>query len=334
MKILSADIGGTKARFQFAEFKNNKLSVIAIKRYASNDYTSILTLIEKFMQAIDEPISNIDTACFAVAGPIMNGQVQLTNLPWGIDEKEVSKVFNIDKVRLLNDFRAVGYAIEALAPENVYLLQKGLPEVHAPKAILGAGTGLGVATMHWNGRRYTVSATEGGHVDFAPVDDVQIQLLQYLRKKYHRVSAERVLSGRGLVHIYQFVRDNPILNEEENPKVQYEMVKRDPAAVISEYAKTHKDPLAMRAMEIFVKAYAAQVGNLALMSLPFGGLYIAGGIAPKILSQLTEGAFMERYVDKGRMSQLLTRIPLHVILDQDVELKGSAMYAAYIYEGI
>lgn len=334
MRILSADIGGTRARFQFAEYKDNHLNVLAVKRYASKDYNSILTLIEKFMEAINEPIKSIDVACFAVAGPIVEGQVQLTNLPWGIDEKEVSSAFNIEKVRLINDFSAVGYGIEAIQPENLYKLQKGLPQEHGSKAIIGAGTGLGMAIMHWNGHRYSVLGTEGGHADFAPTDEAQMELLQYLRKKYHRVSTERVLSGRGLVHIYKFVRDNPILNEKENPKLKYEMATHDSAAIISEYASKHKDPLAMRAMSMFVKVYAAQVGNLALMTLPFGGLYIAGGIAPKILVQLTNGIFMEHYGDKGRMSQLLTRIPLSIILDQDVELKGAAMYAAYIYEGV
>lgn len=328
MYILSGDIGGTKARFQFSTYEDGKLTCIGVKRYASKDYHDILIFITKFMEEIGEPITRIDAACFAVAGPILDGRVQLTNLPWGIDEAEVSKALNIKKVRLLNDFCASGYGIDALTEEQLYTLQLGRPQEHAPKAIIGAGTGLGVAVMNWVNKGYTVMSTEGGHVDFAPTDDIQMELLSYLRKKYHRVSSERVLSGQGLVNIYRFVRDHPIFNEEENPDLRYEITVSDAAAAIYKFATENKDPLAIRALTIFTQVYAAQVGNLALTVLPFGGLYIAGGIAPKILNQLKSDMFNERYFDKGRMSQLLTHVPLHVVLDPGVELKGAAMYVA------
>ena len=328
MYILSGDIGGTKARFQFSKYEDGKLICIGMKRYASKDYHDILIFITKFMEEIGESITRIDAACFAVAGPILAGRVQLTNLPWGIDEAEVSKALNIKKVRLLNDFCASGYGIEALTHEQLYTLQFGKLQEHAPKAIIGAGTGLGVAVMHWVNKGYSVMSTEGGHVDFAPTDDIQMELLGYLRKKYHRVSAERVLSGQGLVNIYRFVRDHPVLNEEENPDLRYEITVSDAAAAIYKFATENKDPLAIRALTIFTQVYAAQVGNLALTVLPFGGLYIAGGIAPKILNQLKSDIFNERYFDKGRMSQLLTHVPLHVVLDSSVELKGAAMYVA------
>jgi len=328
MYILSGDIGGTKARFQFSSYQNGKLTCIGMKRYASKDYHDILIFIKKFMDEIGESITRIDAACFAVAGPILQGRVQLTNLPWGIDEAEVSAALNIKKVRLLNDFCASGYGIEALTHDQLHTLHSGQPHKHAPKAIIGAGTGLGVAVMNWTGKGYTVLSTEGGHVDFAPTDDLQMELLAFLRKKYPRVSAERVLSGQGLVNIYRFVRDHPVLNEEENPDLRYEITTSDSAAVIYKFATEHKDPLAIRALTIFTQVYAAQVGNLALTVLPFGGLYIAGGIAPKILNQLKSETFRERYFDKGRMSQLLTHVPLHVVLDPGVELKGAAMYVA------
>ena len=328
MYILSGDIGGTKARFQFSKYEDGKLTCIGVKRYASKDYHDILIFITKFMEEIGESITRIDAACFAVAGPILDGRVQLTNLPWGIDEAEVSKALNIKKVRLLNDFCASGYGIDALTQEQLYTLQLGRPQEHAPKAIIGAGTGLGVAVMNWVNKGYAVMSTEGGHVDFAPTDDIQMELLSYLRKKYHRVSSERVLSGQGLVNIYRFVRDHPVFNEEENPNLRYEITVSDAAAAIYKFATENKDPLAIRALTIFTQVYAAQVGNLALTVLPFGGLYIAGGIAPKILNQLKSDMFNERYFDKGRMSQLLTHVPLHVVLDSGVELKGAAMYVA------
>ena len=329
MYILSGDIGGTKARFQLSKYEKGQLHCIGVKKYSSKEYHDILIFIKNFMDEIGEPIDRIDSACFAVAGPILHGRVQLTNLPWGIDEAEVSKALNIKNVRLLNDFCANGHGISALKKDQLYTLQRGNPQEKGPKAIIGAGTGLGIAVMNWvSGNGYAVMSTEGGHVDFAPTDDLQMELLAYLRKKYHRVSSERVLSGQGLVNIYRFVRDHPILNEAENSELRYEITTSDAAAVIYKFATEKKDPLATRALTMFTQVYAAQVGNLALTILPFGGLYIAGGIAPKILPQLKSETFKERYLDKGRMSQLLTHVPLHVILDPTIELKGAAMYVA------
>jgi glucokinase len=331
MHILSGDIGGTKARFQLSNYENGDLQCIGMKRYSSHEYNNIIAFIEHFMNELGESISCIEAACFAVAGPILNGCVQLTNLPWSISESRVSKALNINTVRLLNDFCAAGYGVSTLSNDQLCTLQSGNFQQDAPKAIIGAGTGLGVAVItHSDEHGYKVISTEGGHVDFAPTDDVQMELLAYLRKKYHRVSSERVLSGRGLVNIYRFVRDSFIFSETENSDLRYQITVGDPAAVIYKFAAEHQDPLALKALKIFTHVYAAQVGNLALTILPFGGLYIAGGIAPKILPELTSDIFYKRFLDKGRMSKLLTHVPLHIVLDPSVELKGAAMYVAQL----
>jgi len=329
MIVLSGDIGGTSTRLQLTDFsERNQSKVLAREHYANNQYASLIDIIKLFLVTYQTNITQLSTACFAVAGPIIQGTVKFTNLPWFVDETELKTHLNLSEVKLINDFQAIGYGIASLQKEHIHILQKKPPLDKAPKAIIGAGTGLGVGIMNWQGSRYDVMPTEGGHVDFAPVDDIQMSLLKYMLKKYHRVSIERLVSGQGIVNIYNFVRDNPIYGEKENPQLRLALHNNvDEAASISQYATIHHDPMAMRALELFVKIYGACAGNLALTTLPYGGLYIVGGIAPKLLPQLIDGKFMKAYSDKGRMSNLLGSIPIYIVLDTNIGLQGAANYA-------
>lgn len=330
MIVLSGDIGGTNTRLQLTECDNPlHLKTIAREKYANASYMSFSEIIQKFLSDTGNQHVKIESACFAVAGPIINGTVKFTNLPWFIEESKLKQELKLEKVKLINDFQAVGYGIEVLSPEDVHVLQEGRYQLNQVKAIIGAGTGLGMGMMHWNGSMYEVTPTEGGHVDFAPTSDMQIQLLQYLRKKYHRVSIERLVSGPGIIHLYSFVKDNPLPTEKENPELHFALHRNeDTAATISRYAIEYKDPMAMRALDLFVRIYGSAAGNLALTTLPYSGLYIAGGIAPKLLTQLTDGRFFDSYSDKGRLSNLLKEIPLFIVLNTHVGLLGAATFAA------
>jgi glucokinase len=328
MLVLSGDIGGTSTRLQLTQF-NPEPKLIARAQYACSEHPSLEAIIDVFLAAHSVNSQQIEKACFAVAGPIVNGTVKFTNLPWYVDEVTLKQRLNLDKVKLINDFQAIGYGVPTLKDQDMHCLQAAKTIAQAPKAIIGAGTGLGVAIMAWNGSRYEVLPTEGGHVDFAPVDDRQVALLQYLRKKYRRVSIERLVSGQGIVNIYNFERDHPMYGEKENPSLKLALhnQKEDAAALISEYATKHHDPIAMSALKMFVKIYGACAGDLALTTLPYGGLYIVGGIAPKLLAQLIDGRFMQAFMAKGRVANLLEAVPIHIVLDTNIGLQGAANYA-------
>jgi len=332
MIVLSGDIGGTTTRLQLTQCDGPfALKMLVRECYANASHHSFSEIIQKFLIDTGHKNSELASACFAVAGPIINGTVKFTNLPWFIEESKLKHELKIEKVSLINDFQAVGYGVEILTCDDVHVLQKGRHQINQVKSIIGAGTGLGMGVMHWNGSLYEVSATEGGHVDFAPTTDVQIQLLQYMRKKYHRVSVERLVSGPGIINLYYFVKDNPLPSEKESQDLHYAIYNnKDIAATISEFAIIHKDPMAMRALDLFVRIYGSAAGNLALTTLPYSGLYIAGGIAPKLLSQLTDGRFMQSFFDKGRLSNLLKDIPIYIVLNTHVGLLGAATYAARI----
>lgn len=259
---------------------------------------------------------------------MIGGTVKVTNLPWFLEEKELCQTLDLKVVRLINDFEAIGYGVDTLQPQDYHVLQKGEERLTRPKAMIGAGTGLGVALAIPSKSGYRVMPTEGGHVDFAPTDDVQIELLKYLRKKWHRVSAERLASGQGIFNIYKFVTMNPLFNEVENPTLKRLLFQAEEEAPqnIADYAINHHDPMAMRTLDLFIRIYGAVVGNLALTILPFAGLYIVGGIAPKLLPQLLDGRFLKALSDKGRMSSLLANIPIYIVLNTQVGLQGAANY--------
>lgn len=327
MIVLAGDIGGTKTRLQLTDFSNGK-KIIGREKYFNAEHKSLVAIIQAFLQKHKTKVDQIDSTCIAVAGPIVDGTVEFTNLPWFIEIDVLKRELGMDRIQLINDFEAIGYGVETLGEADYHILQQGVPHPNAPKALIGAGTGLGVGLMFHNGTDYSVIPTEGGHTDFAPTNDDQMALLKYLRKKWHRVSAERVVAGQGLVNIYQFVRDNPIYNEKENQDLRRELHRSSkPAAVISSYATEKGDPMALRAVDIFIRAYGGKSGDLALTTLCFGGLYLVGGIAPKLLRELSDGRFTEALCDKGRMSTLISDIPVYLVMDTHIGLQGAANYA-------
>ena len=328
MRVLAGDLGGTKTLLQIADIAGKDYRVLYEQRLENRHYSELLPLIRDFLHAA--PVaSGIEHACIAVAGPISTtatGQyAKVTNLPWHIDAQPLAAALNIPRLSLINDFQAVGYGIEALAADDIAVLQTGQPQSHAPRMIIGAGTGLGVGQMIWQGERYEVIPSEGGHADFAPIDEAQIGLLRHRQRHYAHVSYDRILSGPGLAHIYSFLHEAAGASPTGLEKI---MQHTDPAAAISASAGTGNDPLARAALDMFVSIYGAQAGNLALLNLAFGGVYVAGGIAPKILNHITSGEFMRAFANKGRMSGLLGGVPVYVIVNPKVGLMGAATAAA------
>ncbi len=329
MLILSGDVGGTSTRLRLTFFVNNKsFEVLAENSFFNHQYESFIAIIQLFLKTANMTPAQIDSTCFAVAGPVVGGAVKVTNLPWFISQHQLKRDLGLKTVKLINDFEAIGYGIDTLQPTDYHVLQKGKERLTRPRAIIGAGTGLGVAIAIPEESGYRVMPTEGGHVDFAPTDDVQIDLLNYLRKKWHRVSAERVASGQGIVNIYNFVRTKPLFSETEHPTLKRLLFqsKEEGPQTITEYAIQHHDSMAMRTLDLFIRIYGAVAGNLALSTLPLAGLYVVGGIAPKLLPQLLDGRFLKAFSDKGRMSSLLATIPIYIVLNTQVGLQGAANY--------
>ncbi len=325
MKILVGDIGGTKTLLQVAEFTpDNHCHVLREHAYAS-DHPDPMQIFRHFLQGAPA----VDAACFGVAGPVTGDaahqQAQVTNLPWRLDNAALAAELNIPRVRLINDFQAVGYAIESLKDRDVVVLQGGEPQPQGTRALIGAGTGLGEGLLVWHNDHYEVLASEGGHVDFAPQDGTQAQLLEYLSRQYDHVSYERVVSGPGLVNIYTFLRQAK--PGAESADLARAMREGDPAAAISEFALWREDELAQQTLTQFVRIYGAQAGNLALTTLARGGVYIAGGIAPKIIDFMNSNDFLQAFNSKGRMQPLMQSIPVKVILNSRVGLIGAATVA-------
>ncbi len=325
MTLLAADIGGTNVRLCLAHGGSREF--LAEQTYASSDFSSFAGVLRRFLA--DVPAGTIGAACFAVAGPVRDtadGQtVKITNLPWEISARALKQEFGFPKLRLINDFEAIGYGIEALGEKDFVVLQPGHPVAHGPRAVIGAGTGLGQAILVWQGSRYDVIATEGGHTEFGPTDDLQIELARYLIKRFGRASYERVLSGPGLVRLYEFLRGQGVVAE--STVVIETMKTADPAAAITDAALAHADPLAAMALDLFVRIYGAQAGNLALTAGATGGVYLAGGIAPKIISRLRDILFLDAFRSKGNMSPYVENIPVRVVMNPKVGLIGAVAVA-------
>jgi glucokinase len=270
---------------------------------------------------------------------VVDNTSSLTNLAWSLEGDRLAEELHLERVQLINDFEAVGYGVFGLGPDDIYTLQAGEPDGNAPVAIIGAGTGLGQGFALVQGGRPLIFPSAGGHADFAPRSELEFRLLRYLLDKHQisRVSVERVVSGQGIVAIYQFLRDREFC--QETPAVAEAIISWerqtglktktiDPAAVISKAAAEEGDRLCQKALEIFASAYGAEAGNLALKLLPYGGLYVAGGIAAKNLALMTDGPFLEAFTHKGRVSPLLDRVPVHIVLNPQVGLIGAALRAA------
>ncbi|MEA5572107.1 glucokinase [Calothrix sp. UHCC 0171] len=335
--LLAGDIGGTKTILRLVDASaKQQLRTLYEYIYRSGDYTDLVPMVREFLA-----LANAGTpqkACFGIAGPVVDNTAKLTNLAWYLDSDRLQDELGIAQISLINDFAAVGYGILGLEAEDIFTLQPGKPLTHAPIAIIGAGTGLGQGFLIKQGQDYYVYPSEGGHADFAPRSELEFLLLKYLLDKHdiQRVSVERVVSGLGILSIYQFLRDRKISSE--SPEVAQAMrtweqeagqeKTIDPGAIIGGAALAGSDRLSEQTMQLFVEAYGAEAGNLALKLLPYGGFYLAGGIAPKILPLIQKHDFLLHFSQKGRMRSILENIPVHIILNQQVGLIGAAICAA------
>lgn len=328
MAVLAGDIGGTKTLLQLSEPKSGGFDVLYEKRYASADYQEFLPLVQDFMaESYAKTGIKPVAACFGIAGPVSGRTAVTTNLPWKLNADELESILGIRCVRLINDFQAVGYGIEVLKDEDIVTLQDGVEVPNTTRVIIGAGTGLGQAFLVWQDDHYEVVPSEGGHADFAPRDEVQIALLQYLIKRYRWPTWERVVSGRGLVNIFNFFVESQ--HETPSEYLVSAMKTEDHAAAISRFGMNGADPVAEKSIHLFTQVYGAQAGNLGLLGMGTGGIYVAGGVAPKMIDKLKDGTFMRAFLDKDdRMLPLLSAMPVKVVINPNVGLMGSAVAAA------
>jgi glucokinase len=320
--ILAGDIGGTNARLAVFDVLDGHFSLISASVFPSREYSSLDEIVSKFVRSANV---HPHAACFGVAGPVRNGRVEASNLPWIIESKRLAEELDLKKTLLINDLEANAWGIAFLdAADLVSLNQvKGTPVGN--QAVISAGTGLGEAGMYWDGTKHHVFACEGGHADFAPRNELETELLRYLRVRFGHVSYERIVSGPGLVNVFNFLRDT---GRGVEPKwLADEMLHSDPAAAISRAAIDGKCGLSEQAIDLFVSIYGAEAGNLALKIMATGGIYLGGGIAPKMLPKLAGPLFMEGFLSKGRMQHLLEAIPVKVITNDKVALLGAARFA-------
>lgn len=353
--LLAGDIGGTKTILRLVEAESDQpqsgmpMKTLHEAFYASHDFPDLVPMVKKFLEAAAQQLGynpQPQKACFAIAGPVVNNTSNLTNLAWVLQADRLEQQLGLKNVALINDFVAVGYGVLGLGPDDLRTLQPGQREPGAPIAVIGAGTGLGQGFLvRQSSDRYQVYGSEGGHVDFAPRSELEFQLLKYLLDKHdiQRVSVERVVSGQGIVSIYEFLRDRQLSADAASTAAETEVGRIvraweqqagqsektvDPAAAISMAALNKSDRLAEQTMQIFVDAYGTEAGNLALKLLPYGGLFIAGGIAAKNLPLMEDGRFLKAFAQKGRISPLLDRVPVHIVLNPRVGLVGAAVCAA------
>jgi glucokinase len=320
--ILAGDIGGTHTRLGIFSAGNRRPEPEVIKMYSSREAAGLEDILERFLKTAQISITG---ACFGVAGPVAKGRSQTTNLPWEVSEEKLKMRFNWPQVRLINDLSAMGHALDVLDHHELHTLNAGDSDPERPRGLIAPGTGLGMALLVPRGDRYAVLPSEGGHSDFAPSDESQCRLWQHLHQSEGHVSVERVLSGPGLVNIYDWLRESGRIKE---PRLLAEMIKaRDPAKVISETALQERFPICVKALDVFVSIFGAVAGNLALIGLTRSGIYLGGGIAPQILPKLKDGRFMQSFQNKGRFQELLQRIPVDVILNDQAPLLGAAVCA-------
>jgi len=322
--ILAGDVGGTKVVLALYGFDHGQLSHIREEIFPAREYGGLEEVARKFLAESGNPV--VTAACFGVPGPVRGGRLKLTNLPWELDSRELAKHLKIEHLFLINDLEANGYGIPELTAEQIHELSAGDAGAVGNRGLVSAGTGLGEAILVWNGKMHVPMASEGGHADYPARDEVEFELMQYLRRALNgRVSLERVVSGLGLKNIYTFLRDEKGL--EEPAWLTERMLHEDPNIAIAELGEAGTVELCVRTLDMFASAYGAEAGNLALKVLAVGGMYLGGGIAPKLLKKMKDGTFMKAFTDKGRLSDLLVHTPVRIILEPRCALMGAAAYA-------
>ena len=322
MQILSGDIGGTKTTLAFLEASSTgRIQILCRSNYASRDHESLEGILDLFLE---KHAVRPDAATFGVAGPVLDGRCRTTNLPWIIDTARLKQQLHTEHVWLINDLEANAWGIQALEAKDFFTLHPGNPRA-GNRCIISAGTGLGEAGLFWNGRDHVPFASEGGHATFSPTTEQEIALLEYLRQRYAHVGWEQLLSGAGLVSIHDFLLAEA--GQEPPTQLQEEMTRGDPAAAISSAARDGYCRTCMSAMELFTRLYGVEAGNHALKMMATGGVYIGGGIAPKILDELRKPGFLSGFFHKGSMEPLMRSMPVKVILEPDAALLGAALHA-------
>ncbi len=320
--VLAGDIGGTKANLALVSLGAGPLAVARHATVRSADYPDPASLVAGFLGDHGPEVAG---ACLGVAGPVRGRRVLAPNLPWGVDGDVLAAALRLPRVTLINDLLATALGLAELPPGSFETLQEGSPDPEGSQALLAAGTGLGQALLWWDGRGRRPVPSEGGHTDFGPTSDLEADLWCYLGGRFGRVSYERILSGPGLVNVYRFMVDTG--REEASARVAERLAAEDPAAAIADEGLAGTDPACVRALSLFARIYGAEAGNLALKGLATGGVFVGGGIAPKILPVLREGGFREAFRDKGRLAELLAQIPVAVVLDPQAALYGAARRA-------
>lgn len=321
MWVLAGDIGGTSTRLQLAELQTQGWHMHDAVDYSSAEYAHLRDIVRAHLK--QHGLTQLDGACFAVAGPVQKQSARITNLPWVLEVDTLEQQLHVRSVALINDFTAIAHGLSQLGETDTVILQRATAQREGAIAILGAGTGLGQAIVKPFEDQLVVIDGEGGHVDFAPRNEEEIALLQYWLKQLGRVSYETFLSGKGLARIFEFYSQSAQVDE----ALKQAMQTQDPAAAITDFAMHYKDPLASRALHCFVRIYAAQAANLALVAKATGGVYLAGGIAPRIISNLQGDEFLRVFNDKAPMQHLLATIPVRVIMNTRVGLLGALKIA-------
>jgi glucokinase len=323
--IIAGDIGGTKTNVALFDLKGAEIGRPVVEQsFPSGRYPSLEAILTEFVAAHRPP--EVTHACFGVAGPVVGGRVEATNLAWTVSDVSLAGALHVPRVQLINDLEATAFGIDELKPEQFHTLNEGEGGRRGHRGLIAAGTGLGMASIYYDGSSYHPMPSEGGHIDFAPRDEREFELLEYLREQIGgRVSYERVLSGMGIHNIYSFLRDRG--HFEEPAWLADDIRTGDPSAAVSRAALAGKSELAETTLRMFVEIYGAMAGNLALLLKAVGGLYVGGGIAPKIMVKMTDGTFMRHYGDKGRMSGLVMSVPVRVILEDKAALYGAARRA-------
>jgi glucokinase len=321
--ILAGDVGGTKCNLALFAEKNGKLEFVFRERFASKEFAKFDLITREFLRRAAPYLGQqkIRAAGFGVAGPVIDNRIHATNLPWIVDADTLAQEVGVEGIALMNDLGATGHSLRHLPPEDFCVLNVGTPVPGASRALLAAGTGLGEGILFWDGNRYKVVPSEGGHSDFSPRSDQQIELLKFMRHRYPQVSWELILSGRGFRTLHEFIAPSvkhPIF---EDPDA-------DPAPFITKSGLDRSCPVCVEALDLWTNIYGAEAGNLALKVLALGGVYVAGGIAVKILPKMTDGTFFKSFQDKWHFENMLADVPVSIVLNESAPLIGAA-YEAY-----
>jgi glucokinase len=322
--ILAGDIGGTHARLAYFQPQNGHLRLVSERIFPSREHSELGEIVSKFLDGSE---TRPEAACFGIAGPVRNGRVETSNLPWVVEQSRLAKQIHLPATTLINDLEATAWGIGALGDEDLVPLNQVKGPAVGNQGVIAPGTGLGEAGLFWDGKRHNVFACEGGHTDFGPRGDLQIELVRFLQARFGHVSYERVLSGPGLVNVYEFLHSRGC-GEESAEFAATLKTSHDPAAAISAAALSGSQPLAAKALDLWIAVYGAEAGNLALKVMATGGVFLAGGISPKILTKLKGSLFMQSFVEKGRLRPLLEGIPVHVVTNEKAGLLGAARCAA------